>query len=46
LLLYIVLALLLFSEFLVRRVAQQPKGPLAAFSGIVTAIGGILKAFV
>ena len=32
-------------EFLVRRIAEQPKGPLAAFSALVTAAGGILKAF-
>lgn len=41
------LAFILFVviEFLVRRIAEQPKGPLAAFSAIATGVGAILKAF-
>ena len=42
---YAVLALLYGVEFLVRRIAEQPKTPLAAFSGLTTAVGGILKVF-
>lgn len=42
---YSALLLLYVVEFLVRRIAEQPKGPLAAFSALMTALGGILKVF-
>ena len=43
---YITLILLYVVEFIVRRIAEQPKGPLAAFSALMTGVGGILKLFV
>jgi hypothetical protein len=38
-------AILFLAEAIVRKIAESPKGIVMAFSGIATAIGGILKAF-
>jgi hypothetical protein len=34
------------SEFLVRRIAESPKGPLAAITGLIGGVAGLLKLFV
>jgi len=42
----ILLYMLRILEFIVRRIAEYPKGPVLALSALGAAIGGVLKAFV